>query len=295
MLLNMNMLLDQPRQAFTMPIDGLQSGEWGDTVSVVLCVLIICGYLFVAGFEAVTEIPVLANRMVTEARAAGVGKHSQESNAVGRRDLWAQWTPFFTFMLFYGAFIALHDSHFTESKINVNRNWYWIVFGVIFVPWCIVNLRLNMEMQPDQEVDIGFKLLVLYDAVVHLDQLRSSLIQVFFGALGLLWWKSFFSFMLLHIFNLSPDLGNVAEAIRVPAKQLGLTFYVITASTFIYTSFGYQTIYQVRRGGRHRRDRSHGQPLRAACGFRPHLFHLGRHFALQHQHWFDRRHLLRAA
>ena len=238
---------------------------------------------------------MLANRMVTEARAAGVGKHSQESNAVGRRDLWAQWTPFFTFMLFYGAFIALHDSHFTESKINVNRNWYWIVFGVIFVPWCIVNLRLNMEMQPDQEVDIGFKLLVLYDAVVHLDQLRSSLIQVFFGALGLLWWKSFFSFMLLHIFNLSPDLGNVAEAIRVPAKQLGLTFYVITASTFIYTSFGYQTIYQVRRGGRHRRDRSHGQPLRAACGFRPHLFHLGRHFALQHQHWFDRRHLLRAA
>ena len=63
--------------------------------------------------------------------------------------------------------------------------------------------------------------------------------MVALGGLGL-YHKFFFSFMLLFVFALSPDLQNVSEAITVPAKQLGLTFYVIAASTFIYSCFGFQ-------------------------------------------------------
>lgn len=55
-----------------------------------------------------------------------------------------------------------------------------------------------------------------------------------------LFYKIFYSMLLLHIFALSPDLKAVAQAIIVPAKQLSLTFYVIAASTFIYASFGYK-------------------------------------------------------
>merc|ERR1712178_201536 len=99
-------------------------------------------------------------------------------------------------------------------------------------------------MREDQNRDLGFWVVVVYDAFVHLEELRSSTIQIIFGILGLFVWRSFFSFMLFHVFTLSPDLANVAEAIRVPLKQLLLTFYIILASTFIYASFGFDWLYK---------------------------------------------------
>ena len=66
----------------------------------------------------------------------------------------------------------------------------------------MVNCRAYVVV-PDSKV--LFKVCVAYDAVMTLHSLRQSLMMIALAVMGL-YWKFFYSLMLLHIFALSPDL-----------------------------------------------------------------------------------------
>ena len=63
MLLNTNTLLDTESGKYNSTLYGMTKGEKGDCISMIFACVLILGYLLVAAFESVTEIPGLANKM----------------------------------------------------------------------------------------------------------------------------------------------------------------------------------------------------------------------------------------
>ena len=222
--LNLNQLLDEKARVTNSVIAGVKLGFTGDTISLVLVSFIAAGYLLIVVYASITDAPMLVDMMRVDLKLA---KQKKKIFPDDYRDVTAFYGLAFALLL-YLIFVTVF------SVYNTLDAWVgYLSFG--FLPWFLLCCRGYFAI-PDSEIIIKFCRAV--DAVVNIPDLRTALTMMCL-AVGGLFWKNWFTVMLLDIFNLSKVLGLIAHVIELQAKSLGLTFYIIFVASYIYTAFGY--------------------------------------------------------
>uniref|UniRef100_A0A7S2GQQ6 RyR/IP3R Homology associated domain-containing protein n=1 Tax=Octactis speculum TaxID=3111310 RepID=A0A7S2GQQ6_9STRA len=222
LILNLNRLMDYEGDDYKYTLTGLSKSKKGDIISCILAVFIIFGYGTIVTFVALTEVPILWQKAMNN-------MEESDEKKVMTRDVGA-----FTSLLVafggYCSFIILRTVYFPADAI------YWEVMLIVFLPWTIMSLR-NYVVVPDKPVIMV--LCLVYHSIVQMNAIRNTLVCMCICIAGLFHRKVFFTVLLFDIFTLSDDLSAVTQAIYKPIKEIGITFYVIAVSSFVFTAFAF--------------------------------------------------------
>ena len=111
----------------------------------------------------------------------------------------------------------MHRANYPAKFDILNPVYIVLIFGVN-LPWTLVCLRDYLTV-PDTKSSRAF--CIVYDTVIQKPFFRNHVLLIFFAVLGF-YRSSFFTLMLLDIFNISPVVSNIIKCITKPIVELSV-------------------------------------------------------------------------
>jgi hypothetical protein len=136
-------------------------------------------------------------------------------------------------LVFNIIFVVMHRANYPDKFDLMNPVFVMLIFGVN-LPWTLVCVRDYITV-PDTSGTRAF--CIVYDTIIQKPFFRNHVLLIFFAVLGF-YRSSYFTLMLLDIFNISPVVSNIIKCITKPAVELGVVGYLFIITLIIYATFG---------------------------------------------------------